>query len=384
MLEPNGERILADVRYLSETIGPRPTGTPFEKQAADFIANRLRDLGYEVRLQEFSAGSESARASALSVHSPFSDTVPTLPFARSATATVRAPLVAAANGKSGQFPSEARGAIVLIGRDGVTPFNTMVSNAQAAGARGAVIFNNEDGIFLGNLADDASIPAVSISAAEGQSLLSDLSKGPLEVEISVGAISAALSYNVIAVPPGRDCETVSGGHYDSVPQAPGASDNATGTATVLELASVLAKNGQMGSNCFVLFGAEEIGLVGSRAYVASLDAAARQRLKAMLNFDMVGVGDDTWLLIGTGDLQRRASAQAQAMKIDVTQGQLPISTSSDHASFIEAGIPSLMFHRLEDNLLHTPQDIVAGRVDPELLEQAARMGLALLGSLSGS
>ena len=42
-----------------------------------------------------------------------------------------------------------------------------------------------------------------------------------------------------------------------------------------------------------------------------------------------------------------------------------------------------MFHRLEDNLLHTPQD-VAGRVDPELLEQAARMGIALLGSLSGS
>ena len=49
------------------------------------------------------------------------------------------------------------------------------------------------------------------------------------------------------------------------PQAPGASDNATGTATILEIAGILADRGEMGSNCFVLFGAEELGLLGSQA-----------------------------------------------------------------------------------------------------------------------
>ncbi|HWC29948.1 MAG TPA: M28 family peptidase, partial [Dehalococcoidia bacterium] len=184
-----------------------------------------------------------------------------------------------------------------------------------------------------------------------------------------------------AEPPDRDCQTVSGGHYDSVPQAPGASDNASGTATVMEIAALLARKGQMASHCFVLFGSEEIGLLGSRAYVESLDNAARGRLKAMLNFDMVGVGDETWLLIGTQSLQQRASSIASSLGISVARGNLPVSTSSDHASFLAFDIPSLMFHRTNDPLLHTPED-VTGRVKPQLLEDAARMGIALLESLN--
>jgi hypothetical protein len=54
--------------------------------------------------------------------------------------------------------------------------------------------------------------------------------------------------------------------------------------------------------------------------------------------------------------------------------------SSDHASFAQAGVPVLMFHRWEDNLLHTPEDVV-DRINPEYLEEAARMGIALLESL---
>jgi aminopeptidase YwaD len=53
-LAPNGERILADVRQLADTIGPRPAGSAKEKEAADFIADRLRGLGYDVSIQEFS------------------------------------------------------------------------------------------------------------------------------------------------------------------------------------------------------------------------------------------------------------------------------------------------------------------------------------------
>ena len=63
------------------------------------------------------------------------------------------------------------------------------------------------------------------------------------------------------------------------------------------------------------------------------------------------------------------------------KGQLANNTSSDHASFIAAGIPSLKIYRLTDTLLHTPQDVSA-RVRPELLEEAARIGLAVLASLA--
>jgi aminopeptidase YwaD len=164
-----------------------------------------------------------------------------------------------------------------------------------------------------------------------------------------------------------------------VPQAPGASDNATGTATVLEIAAILANRQEVGNNCFVLFGAEELGLLGSRHYVSTLDQAAKSRIKAMLNFDMVGVGDQAWWLIGTGSLQKRMNDVAAGLNIQTVNSTLT-GTSSDHASFLAAGIPSLMFHRWEDPLLHTPQD-VSNRVKPEYLEQAARMGVALLEAL---
>jgi Zn-dependent M28 family amino/carboxypeptidase len=186
----------------------------------------------------------------------------------------------------------------------------------------------------------------------------------------------------VAKPPGRDCETVSGGHYDSVPQAPGASDNATGTATVIEIAAVVASRGEMGGNCFVLFGGEELGLLGSRAFVEALTPAQRRSLKAMFNYDMVGVGDEGWLLLGSTDLQTRGLGEARALGISGARGgQLPRNTSSDHASFLAAGIPALMLYRLDDPLLHTPQD-VSGRVSAELLEEATRLGVAVLESLA--
>jgi aminopeptidase YwaD len=218
--------------------------------------------------------------------------------------------------------------------------------------------------------------------AEGQDLLAALAEGPVSASLSVGSLSDATSYNVIAEPPGEDCETVTGGHYDSVQVAPGASDNASGTATVLEIAAVLAHNGQMGANCFVLFGSEEIGLVGSAYYVSQLTAEGKNRIKAMVNFDMVGVGEEAWWLIGDGELQERTAGLAQELGVeDVVPSTLIRGLSSDHASFAQAGVPVLMFHRWEDPLLHTPEDAI-DRIEPQYLEEAARMGIALLESLS--
>jgi aminopeptidase YwaD len=200
------------------------------------------------------------------------------------------------------------------------------------------------------------------------------------VDLFVGSAAAATAHNIIARPPGKECETVTGGHYDSVPQAPAASDNGSGTSTVIEIADLIARKGEMGSNCFVLFGAEELGLLGSKAYVSSLSADQKRQIKVMLNFDMVGVGDDFWALIGSPDWQARGLTVARDLGMDGRQFQLA-GASSDHASFISAGVPALMLYRTTDNLLHTPQDVIA-RVRPELLAQAAQFGVSMLESIS--
>jgi aminopeptidase YwaD len=379
--EPDGQRIIADVKYLAEDIGPRPAASASEKRAAEWIADRFRGLGFDVTLQEFAASSEASRTSTLATQGRV---IASAPFENSGAArTFTAPLVTAGLGRPEQFPANANGAVVLLER-GELLFDQKVRNAQAAGARGAIIYNNETGLFSGALSFHANIPATAISRTEGQKLLADLQRGPVEIEFSVSELGKSVSRNVVAVPPGKECTTVSGGHYDSVQIAPGANDNASGTATVLEIAAVLASKGEIGSNCFVLFGAEEPGLIGSRAYVASLDTAGKQRLKAMLNFDMTGFGDAGWILIGSSDLQRRGLEQATALGIQqVRSGGLPRNSSSDHASFIQAGIPALFYYHSEDRLLHTPQD-TADRLNPRYLEEAARMGVAMLEALAAA
>jgi aminopeptidase YwaD len=375
--EPDGNRILEDVRTLS--VGPRSSATEKELTAANEIADRLRGLGYEVTIQEFGVGSQAGRSSELRLTSPVQRTIATLPLGGSPTATVTGRIVAVPGaGEPGDFPDDVSGAIALIKR-GTLLFEDKVNNAQAAGAAGVIIYNNEDGTFLGGADNGVGIPAVTISQVEGVDLVATLQSVDVEATLSIGNISDATSQNIIAKAPGAECETISGGHYDSVPQAPGASDNATGTSTVLEIAKLMMENGGAGNNCFVLFGAEELGLLGSRYFVSTLDQDAKDHIKAMLNFDMVGVGDDTWWLIGTPDLQQRMGQIATNLGIDTVASSLT-GTTSDQASFLEAGIPALMFHRWQDPLLHTPQDVI-DRVRPELLEQAARMGLAMLEAL---
>jgi hypothetical protein len=80
---------------------------------------------------------------------------------------------------------------------------------------------------------------------------------------------------------------VVGAHHDSVSVSPGADDNASGVAAVLEIARVLASAELEASVEIVSFGLEEVGLVGSSAYAASAKAAGRD-IRAALALDMIG------------------------------------------------------------------------------------------------
>ena len=375
---PDTARILEHIRQLSEVIGPRPGGSAKEKAAADYLAQQLSSYGYDVELQDFIISNDGDRASSLSIEVGESDTIVSIPMEGSGAGIIQGALVAIRGaGDPGDFTTEARGAIVLIER-GKLLFRDKVANAGAAGAIGVIIQNDEPGIFFGNLGGAASLPTVSISQAEGKRLRALANAGPVNANLSVDVLTRSVSHNVVAKPPNEECETISGGHYDSVTQAPGANDNASGTAVVLELARLLAAHDRAGSNCFVLFGSEELGLLGSRAFVGSLEATDRARLKAMLNFDMVGVGDEEWRLIGSAELQERASVLSRSLGITVIASSTAgTGLGSDHASFIEAGIPAFFLHRTNDAAWHTPQDAY-DRIEPEHVETAARLGMSLL------
>ncbi len=180
--------------------------------------------------------------------------------------------------------------------------------------------------------------------------------------------------NVIARPPSGRCRTVSGGHYDSVPWADGANDNASGTALVLELARAVAAAG-LADHCFALFGAEELGLLGSAFFVNELTDAERDELEVMFNHD-ASAGSGQPQLIGSAALADEAQALATQLGFDSTITQLPDTASSDHASFLDAGIPALML-TAAGGAIHTPADTLANLID-ESLAAIIELGFALL------
>ena len=377
--QPSGELAFQHVEALAVDIGPRPAGSDAETEAARYVGDQLRSYGYAVEEQTFGFTSELGREASLRVLIPEPQDLESSAFTGSAAGQAEGKLVFAGLGRPEDFPPEGLQGDVALLRRGEIYFADKVRNAVEAGASAAVIFNDSPDFFEGALGAEGAIPVVSISGEDGERLLALLEQATVEVSVEVGPPVELTSRNVIGRPASGHCETISGGHFDSVPQAPGASDNASGTATVLELARTVAALHLPGDHCFVLFGAEELGLLGSRHFVETLDEVERHELRAMLNFDMTGVGE-SWLLIGSPELVALAAQVAEGAGIEATPSEQPQGVGSDHQSFLNAGLPAIWVFRVTDTLLHTPQD-TADRVQPHQMEEAATLGLLLLEKL---
>jgi aminopeptidase YwaD len=361
---------------LAVDIGSRPAGSEAEEAAADYITSQLESWGYEVEQQPFVFEAFADLGTTLEIVSPQQQMLEPLPMRSTIAGLVEAEIVGAGLGRPGDFPTDATARMALIER-GEIEFTDKVANATAAGAAAAIIYNSDPGAFSGLLRRESAIPAVSISREEGQLIIDLLAAGPVTIRLDVRVMMGPNpSQNVIGRPPQEACQVFVGGHYDSVAVGPGANDNASGTATLLELARAVADDDEMDPVCFLAFGAEEVGLFGSREFVADLALEERQAAIAMLNLDMVGVGR-RWLLVGSLALTDIVVEEADRLGLTYVVGSLPASTSSDHVSFQQVGIPALILHREGDPRYHTAEDR-ADFIDPELLLEAGRLGLALV------
>ena len=155
-----------------------------------------------------------------------------------------------------------------------------------------------------------------------------------------------------------------GGQYSLTPSVtaihPGADDNASGTAGVIELARWFSKQPkQKRGILFLTFAGEEMGLLGSAWYVAHPELPL-DRAVAMINMDMIGRIREGKVYIGgaaTGSGLRPMLEKVVAkypLKFDFSEG--PESTSSDHTSFTSGHIPALFFFSGLHSDYHKPSD----------------------------
>ncbi|MEV5788274.1 M28 family metallopeptidase [Streptomyces sp. NPDC052192] len=150
-------------------------------------------------------------------------------------------------------------------------------------------------------------------------------------------------YNLIADWPGGDTGRVvmAGSHLDSVTAGPGINDNGSGSAAVLETALAVARSAYQPTKHlrFAWWGAEELGMVGSRYYVNSLTTANRAKISGYLNFDMIGSPNPGYFVYDDDPaIEKTFKTYFTGIGVS-TEIETEGDGRSDHAPFKSAGIP---------------------------------------------
>ena len=198
------------------------------------------------------------------------------------------------------------------------------------------------------------------------------------------------SFNVIGRLPGTTRrEIIVGAHIDSSsPEIPGANDDGSGVATVIELARVLAQEPHDATLVFVAFCGEESGLVGSKSFVEHYPL---EHVALMLQLDMVSDDSPLLLFVDTKKSQTPpwlVSASIEAFhSLGYRNIEYPVffqslnsavdGASSDHAPFLEKGIPAIGFVTDLTFPIHTPNDSLE-YFEPAGLERSGRLILELM------
>ncbi|KAJ3516178.1 hypothetical protein NLJ89_g1280 [Agrocybe chaxingu] len=343
---PNLQNAISSTRLLTHTRrlvefsrlsnGNRVFGSAGHNATVDYIKNALDETGYyDTQLQTFSylfsaSGIASFSASGTPYASVYLTYVP--------SGDVSAPLVIVNNlgCQTGGYTAAVAGNIAVIKR-GTCEFGHKVALAGAAGAVGAIIYNNEDGAVPGGTLGVISrpdvgpyIPVTALFGLDDSALIGELSAGQRIVgSIHVEAvIDERYTNNVIATTKLGDQNNVvvAGAHTDSVVAGPGIDEDGSGSMGLLEIALQLPKWRVTNAVRFAFWSAEEFGLIGSDYDLANLSEEERSKVALYLNFDMIASPQH-------GIFQHYTKAEVKSMLV-------PFGSGSDYRTFLDAGIPT--------------------------------------------
>jgi Zn-dependent M28 family amino/carboxypeptidase len=340
------------------------------------VADQLRAAGYTVRFEDFTFPFFDERSPPVLVSGngepePFTPPREALrTLVNSGSGDVTAPVQPVDLGlESDSLPTSTsgceredfadftRGNIALV-RRGTCPFQTKAEQAQAAGAAGLIVMNqgtsDQTGTFGGRLTTQAAIPVLGVTTEIGRRL-AEAARNPSrsQVRLKIEAQTGTRSTRNVLAERGETSGSfvVVGAHLDSVSEGPGMSDNASGSAAILETALRLSKEPAAGTPIrFAFWGAEERGLVGSRHHLDALSEEERRRIRFYINLDMVGsVNFGRFIQLSQTERTAETAGIIQAF-IDYFETQnLPVEErarnqrgfGSDDAAFAAKTIPTL-------------------------------------------
>lgn len=347
--------------------GNRSAGTTGHELSANYVAQKLLRAGFKVELQPFRFMKFTQESAALSQGElEYEEEKDFLLMSYSGSGDVTSPvspvdLALGAGNKSSSgceaedFHSFPAGSIALIQR-GTCSFQQKVENAQAAGAKGVILFNQGDSpdreaIFNGTLSEGSAV-TIPVMATSYPFALSLLQNEAAVIRMSASTtVEEKVSFNVIAETKTGNADHVVmiGAHLDSVAEGPGINDNGSGSAAILEVALSMKDQKPANKIRFAWFSAEELGLIGSTKYVEALTEAEKHKIALYINVDMVGspnykmsVFDGDGSKFGQQGPEGSAAIEKKFHSFFQTLGIQSVETElngrSDYAAFSAAGI----------------------------------------------
>jgi len=335
----------------------RVIGSKGHVATIDYIYSTIADLGdyYTISNQSFPAVTGNVFESRLvlgydvaKTASPMGLTPPT-----KNRNPVYGPLVLIANDgcAADDFPSNMNGTIAFI-RRGTCGFGDKSTLAGQVGAIAAVIYNNDEGSLQGTLGNPNPyhVATFGISDKEAAPYIAMLKNGTSVDSIAYidAIVESIATTNIIAQTNEGDPDNcvMLGGHSDSVAEGPGINDDGTGSLTLLEVATQLAKYSV--NNCvrFAWWAGEEEGLLGSDYYVSTLSEAENLKIRLFMDYDMMASPNYAYQVYNaTNALNPVGSEELRDLYTDFYSSHglnytfIPFDGRSDYDGFIKNGIP---------------------------------------------
>ena len=217
------------------------------------------------------------------------------------------------------------------------------------------------------------------------------------IDVQVAITPTATAANVLGILPGSDPQLkekvlIVSAHIDHVGTLPdgtvypGANDDASGIAVLLEIARLWHEHGfrPRRTVVFAAWNAEEAGLLGSR-YFVDHPSCPLECIEAVLQLDMVGQGRGYYIIASGDEVQEarmRAHLENAARQVEGRVTLVPSESGSDHETFHRRGIPAVMLAWERGENSHLPADSVDS-IDSRKLQSTGRVAALALMTMAG-
>lgn len=349
----------------------RTSGSEEELRAANILLQEISSVGCKGHLEEFKAPTSKIKKATLKVVEPYEKEYEITPYNCSIGTPeggITTDFVYIEDGLDANLV-DIKGKFVIIN---LRPDPKLYKKLIEAGIAGYITMSgtamdeeDKTDIAVAKLREKntqyGKIPALNMRMKDCFHMIKNKAS-KVNVEIIIEDIELT-SHNVVVTLEGTKYpdEIISfGAHYDSVPFSTGVYDNGAGSVIIMELLRHFKENPPIRTVKFVWYGSEEVGLLGSKAYLQAHEEELKKHL-LMVNVDVAGsiLGREKALVTAEQSLVDYIDhmAKIKGFPLKVEQSIY----SSDSTAFADAGIPSVTFCRFAPQggaFIHTRNDVI--------------------------